>query len=709
MAKTLKYWGEFVSSENTRYRVELLTEDTSVIPQEVVFPYESAAEIEWNEVDKIEPVQGSCLSLSLLSKTDRQFLDLFSIEVGTIRADIYRNGLLYWSGTLDPELYEEPYSEKTDYGVTFTFSDFAILDRIPWEKKGICSIQEVLDICISNMGIQYNTVRQFISTSPAGKDHTAINFSELFVLGDNFFDEDDEPMTMRKVLDGILRPFALRMVQKNGELLIYDLNALSQLAKTKKIIWKVSDAALGTSEIYNNVKVIFSPYADTDLVNGSLHSDDVLPNAQGNLYLVDNDFNNAPDGFRLATGTQEGLPITLHNGAQFFRIASEYSGSDEAGVIWAHKGWNQLYYNSTFVNSDFPKVFYQNQVVTKPILSTRTAFLGYASIKRESFRLRICLEVLFDVRYNPFEPASGPNEEGNWGRLQDWCNFGYIPTMLYLKDAEGNILYHFENHGVMESNSYEHGASSHWVKGEGKWGDMFLSYYDKGDRKSASGFGGWQKNRMSIGYYRGGLPKRWGVMEDGEFIDLPPIGGFLELHVGSGVHQFDYKRQQKDIYSRARWLLYKNPTITLVNKNGTSLSPEDIEDTAWINKSAKEELKVETIIGTLGRERIPSARGLIFGQNYEAYNAFSRAGVTARLEHLLIGTIYSQYAKRHNTLSGTAELIATWGALRDGSSSGMYIVLSEIQDLVQDTSSVKMTEFTADCYDGIEYKKDGKE
>lgn len=707
MAKELKYWGEFVSSENTRYRVELLTDDTSLVPQEVVFPYETAAEIEWNEVDKLEPVQGSCLTLSLSSQTDRQFMELFTIKVGTIRADIYRNNALYWSGNLDPELYEEPYSEKNDYDVTFTFSDFAILDRIKWEKKGICTIQEVIDTCIANMGIQYRNVHQFVSTSLPG-ENTPLNFAHLFVLGENFFDEDDEPMTMREVLDEVLRPFALRIIQKNGELFIYDLNSLFLSDRSDKVTWKDADATLDTSKVYNNVTVTFSPYADTLFIDGTLKAEEVLPATKGNLFLVDNDFNNAPDGFRLATGAQDGLPISLSNGAQFFRIDSEYSGSNEAGVVWAHKGWNKTFYRSTFVNSNFPIVFSHGQVLTKPILTTDTAFLGYASIKRERFRLRICLEVLFDVRYNPFEPASVPNEEGNWGRLQDWCNFGYIPVMLYLKDAHGNILYHFENRGVMESNSYEHGAASKWVKGEGKWGDMFLSYYDKGNRKSASGFGGWKKNRMSIGYYRAGLPKRWNVMEDGEFIDLPPVGGFLELQVGSGVHQFDYKREQKNIFALARWLLYKNPTVTLVKKNGTQLSPEDIEDSAWINKSANEELKIDTIIGTLGEECIPSARGLIFGENYEAYNEFSRAGTSGRLEHLLIGTIYSQYAQRHNTLSGTAELITAWGALRDGSSDGKFIILSEVQNLVQDISLVKMSEFVADCYDGIEYKENGK-
>jgi hypothetical protein len=90
--------------------------------------------------------------------------------------------------------------------------------------------------------------------------------------------------------------------------------------------------------------------------------------------------------------------------------------------------------------------------------------------------------------------------------------------------------------------------------------------------------------------------------------------------------------------------------------------------------------------------------------NLSAISRFTRAGVTARLEHLLIGTVYSQYATRHNTLSGTVRVLPDMRVLTDASTDGKYVVLSEVQDLMQDTSEIEMSEFVADNYNGVEYK-----
>ena len=138
MAKQIIYWGEFRSVAGTLYRVEILSDDKSYTAQRVFFPHDTPVEIEWNEVDKLEPVQGACLTLSLVSKSDRQFIDLYSIEVGKVRIDVYRDGALYWSGTLDPELYEEPYSQKKDYDVRAVYVGILHNDYL--------SVSELLDV-----------------------------------------------------------------------------------------------------------------------------------------------------------------------------------------------------------------------------------------------------------------------------------------------------------------------------------------------------------------------------------------------------------------------------------------------------------------------------------------------------------------------------------------------------------------------------------
>lgn len=705
MAMQVIYTGEFRSVAGVRYRVDILSSDTShVASEDVKFAYDTPVEIEWNEVDKLEPVQGSCMTLTLQSLRDRQFLNLYAIETGTIRADVYRNDKLYWSGMLDAELYEEPYSPKTDYDVTFTFSDFAVLDRVKWSKTGICSIQDVIDDCIAQMGIKYSGVHKYISTKTSSSGST-INLSSLYVVNDNFYDEDGEAMTMREVLEEVLRPFALRMVQKGGYFYIFDMNSVHNGMSTEKVWWKSDDASLGVDVVYNNVKVTFSPYEKSELVSAGLDHESVLPDKTATrLYLTGNHWDDDADGFRLVVGDQDNLPMTLSNGAKFYRIDSEFSGDDEAGVIWAYKGNSEGDYHTVLLNS-FSKAIENGKCTSVPIISTKPTYLGNVSPNKNNPKLKITLDLLFDVRYNPFEDSALENEEGNWERLNDWCNIGYVPVMLNLKNSKGTILYHYENSEVKDLDDYQHTTSScKWVSGAGEWGCMYLCYYDWNDRKSSTGFGGWKKNKQIIGYFRNGLPKKWQKMGDGEFIDLPPyFSGYLELQIGRGIYQFDYKREEKDIYSKARWLMYKNPEITLVNSNGTEISFHDVEDSAWVNRGAKEELSIDTILGTLGNTCSPSARGLILDSQYRACSTFSRAGVDDRLERLLIGTVYSQYASRHNKLTGTVRILPEMKILTEASSSGKYILLSEVQDLMQDSSEIVMVELSEDNYEGIEF------
>lgn len=153
----------------------------------------------------------SAATLMVVSETDRQFVDLYTTQAGSTRLDIYRNNKLYWSGTLDPEIYEEPFSRQKDYDVSLTFSDFALLDRTAFEQTGTnrqrIKLRTVLDLCVKKSGI--NTGANgltYISTTTASG---ATLLDGVYVSEDNFFDEDGEPMTLREVLEGVLRPFGL--------------------------------------------------------------------------------------------------------------------------------------------------------------------------------------------------------------------------------------------------------------------------------------------------------------------------------------------------------------------------------------------------------------------------------------------------------------------------------------------------------------------
>lgn len=726
MSMYLKYYGEFVSENNTRYRVEIHTTDSGAVAQEIRFPYDEPLTIEWDTTDKITPIQSSIATLQILSETDRKFVDMYRIEAGSVTLSIYRAGNLYWRGTLDTEMYEEPYSYLTDYVVTLTFSDFGILDRMTYSGEGCVTLQSIVEWCLTGSkvlaagDIATRLVKHVSTTDPVcGYSGAGVqDIFNLLVNTENFFDDEGEAMTAEDVLTAILQPLALQIKQKGGKVYIFDINALCGLSPVN-VRWKKDDAVLSTDKVYNNVSINFSPMDDPEMVKGTVEKDESLTVESGGSliycnYHKDNfGYCDSGEGFYFHKGDSFESNIILGEGMSFFQVVPVFSGQEETGVFWGRRSGDRGradYGGALTVVGNAPRGVFANNdesaaCTSRMIFKLPKKLLNYTSIDRTKYSLRINLSLLFDVRYNPYEGAEEYNESGDWQNLQDWVNQAYVPFRLILYDANGTALYHFENKQMMLSNSYlKRSTYCKWVAGAGQWGDAFLAYYDWNDRKSASGCGGWQENKPIIGYYRDGLPSVWSKRNGGDYIDLPTVGGYLELQIGSGVHQFDYRREVKDIYSKIRWVMYKEPSITLCYKNGVEVEGNDIEDVAFLNTAAKEDLSIDTVLGTPPNTfGLPSAKGLFLSPSFYAVSKFKRAGVTDRIERLLIGTIYSQYASRKTVFSGTVDLIPSFNVHGDTMTSGKFMLLGEVQDLRAEESDITMAEIAPDDYQGVEF------
>lgn len=725
MAKYLRYWGEFVSREKHYIRVEIHQEsDSAFAPVELGFPYDQPLMIEWDETDKIEPVQASSATLKVISETDREFIQLYTIKAGTIRMDVLRDGVLYWSGTLDSEIYEEPYSYKDRYIVEFTFSDFGVLDRMKWNQHGRSSWNAILQQCLDKASFSYTEIVRYISTKL--EEYHDVNWDELLLANENFYDEDDEPSKVLEVLKAIMQPFALRIIQRSGKLYIYDLNSISTLLK-QQVKWNETDASMNVDKVYNDAKISFSPYATDSIIDAAVEVD--KRDAGGELIktsykTVATYGEPVPDGFRIQSGTGvTAHGLTLENGAIYFDIEAAFSGSDCSGVLWSYKSGDYgshdaklvQHYNYMRLCFDINDKFTGQKIITCPL-----GVFNYAGVNSYKYKLKINMDLLLDPRYNPFESDSVDNEEGNWGRWQSY-NFVYVPIMLTLRDSNGVALYHFDNLDLVNSDNSGNpldGKAPRWISGEGTPGCCYLAYYNKSDRgKSATN--GWTSNQQCMGRYKGKLPDIYQKRQDGDYIDLPPKGGYLELVIYSGiktggkfgaVNQLfndsnKYNSVTSFIRDQMRWFAYKDPKIELVNRNYTSVDIKDQEDTAYINAEAKEKLSVDTIVGTLDT-RIPAitGKGIMYNE-LGTINKFYRAGVQDRLERLLLGTIYSQYATRRVVLSGTVKILCGFEIYEDASmQDSRFLLVADSQDIAADESEIEMIEFSEDNFEGIEYE-----
>lgn len=714
--KYLRYYSGFYSRDNIPYRIEIWQDAEAAFDPERITLAADPVEIEWAEVDKLEPVHSSSATLNMVSLSDRCFADLYTVAPGTIRLDILRNGALYWSGTLDTELFEEPYSYKDRYITTVTFSDFAVLDRMDWQDRGAKTMSEVLETCLAAAGFNRGVLEKRVSTGLA-EGYTGDLFDDCSLMCDNFFDEDDEPSSIREVLDEMLRPFALRLKQKNGKLLLYDINGIYDTASTA-VQWRGTDAEMRVEPVYNKVTITFSPYASATLFDGTLAPDDILTDqadvAGEEMVYTDRTLNT--EGFRFtygASGTRRLGKLELTDaGGRPFRIDPEYSGSNAAGVMWGYRTGTDWHGSrpQNPVEGDYgtyPTMDTCHKMITLP----KVRVLSNHDANGRRYRMRVTLSVLFDVRYNPFEPASRKNEEGNWDDFANWVNYGYIPVRILLYDDAGKARYYYDNHMVRWNEDPTYGGT--WkMMVESTQEDIqisWLSFYDLSNRESNTGFGGWQENKRALGYYSGKLTDSYIKAPTGELLPSLPISGYIEVMIYSGVWRRDnndnYPFPHK-VWTISRWLLYKDPKIEIVKDNGRDIEEEDIEVSAWINRQAKEGLDISTIIGT-SQVLVPSGRGYILKtSDLSILQTFNRASVTDSLERLLAGTVYSNYARRMSTLNGTVALIPSAEVLSDVSSdNAKYMLLSEVQNLAAETSEIKMAEIAPDSYEGIEYEK----
>lgn len=746
----LIYRGEFYSHGGVRWEVEIL-KDLPAAPAavgELDFPGEEPLVFEWEERGKEEPVCGSSATLRLLSPGDRTYQDLYTVRAGAVRLDVFRAGALYWSGTLDPEFYEEPYSTLSGYEVELCFSDFGVLDRLKFDlDTPRPTLEDIVSRCIERSGIHAapaDTSMVSLSLPGAG---SPIGLADVSVRSDNCHDEEGEARSWREVLEGVLRPLALRIVQKAGKVWIYDLNGLYESGGVRAVRWAADDQMMGTDRVYNNAVVTYDPnvlngpMVDEKCFVGDTPEDRIALNnvtgadAGGGLRYFSYHYSpktstwgdRTDAGFTLWTGG-EGTGATLHDSRiAFFRIVPQYDGEEAEGVALFWQAFDgsgttlayQLHGARPVVcaraDTDWSASYFTSGPVRLPPCGTP-----------EGYRLRISVDMLMDVRFNPFEPASDLFHDPHiGGDLEDdgksekkwkkWGNFVYVPARIRFTSEDGGVWI-YDNRSVVGRHSQDDPVTA-LPETAGTWSSSpdayaYLCWYDPDDRKDSAGVMGWKKNRPAINPTDDRLTTALAKCDPGQYVPYPAFGGKggeLEVEIcGNGwiVVNEDTSLDRVDdhnIWEKLRWVLMKLPQVEIIhNRNhDQEIKAEDVVYRAELNPAAADEIAIDTIFGT-AEEEIPTARGAYYETSSgEQLTRFSRAGRTAQAEELLIGTLYSQFAERHTRLQGTTDLdplppAACTEAMQQGR---RFILCGEVQDAVEDTSEAVLIELSPDEYD----------
>lgn len=739
--KTIRFQGSFMAIGGHTIKVEIWKEGDAPFLDVLTFPADAPVTISWADADKLQPTVSSSCTLKLESMTDRQFLDeLYTEDSGSVQLKVYRDGSLYWSGTLDPEQYEEPYSYAKNYDIDITFNDFARLDRIKYDRADDVPVKTLVEWIIAQSGVDYGSIVWNTSTLSGTGADTA--FTASYVKSANWYDEEGVAMSLREVLDETLRPFSLRCQQKNGNIYICDLNALYSSTPVQ-VTWDGTDAMVSADKVYNDIEVTWSPYDNATLFESEFEiaasavaaqtfqfPQNDSPTEEAGIIVHELPGNSTEsqtqkdwwnrtytfqgqqkyilknrEGFQLKVFNTGGSGATLGGAAKFFKIAPQYSGQDDVGVLLYVGRFDLVSMKAVWFNglsAGFFGAVYPYSSAGHDAL-TFARFYVPTIQDRSAYYLKLEVDALIDTRVNPYE--SNNLKQGDRINVADHI---YIPYNLKLESDDGNT-YYWDTSAVMNSTDNEvsvRSASAVW-KQSGQQGRVFsASNYaaalhftsNIGDPTEAEANLGWTSNTVMMPRHSAEVSDSVQAMGRGEYIALPTTGGWVTLTISDIIDSSDTRGNWEHyINSYLGWLAIKSVRVTIVDKYGHDLKSSDIVTKATINTSAKEELTVDTVLDVSGNVT-NVAKGMLVDASGNPLSSFRRAGAEGSLAELMCNTIYSQYASRRLMISGTAQLIPSWGILSEQNTEGKFILQAEEQDLRANTSRISMVQFMNDEY-----------
>lgn len=650
----LPVWrGSFEDREGHLWRCDIVRRAEVGIRPRTMYMSEKPLVIEWEDCAVEEPLQGSSATLTVESQHDRDFTDLYTLYTGAVILKVYRDGVLYWQGSLDPCQYEEPFERLNHYDVTLTFTDFGALSRLRYERptpeRSRESLENLLGRSLKKAGIIDN--EQEVMEQNRGERFAFVSNTEIYGFipnldeaGDmeeeqsdghfedltpenlyynpaNFFDEEEEPLTYRDALKGILQPLGLKMVQRGGKIIIYDLHTLyygslsdhNTQSQKGEIYWSGDHQTLSVAQTYNRINITFSPYAQSEMYNpdialkagsrrwNKLYRNAVVYNYDGYTRGTD-DYNS----FRLWLGKQSAEDVfgwhigqvkensTMKQAAFYSVQALQGTASDSTGyaLFYDHDGRTRIIPGGYMAESKIAGA--NGGIVPTAFRSTAIPIPGILDDRARAHRkIRLRQPMLVDPRYNPFETAS-PEASGHLANYEtayktytnQWTTAYLFVAFDLILVADDGKVWQFNN--IAQASAIKYTIQYDYNKpdgnngvpavGEGSW-KCYASEeeYRAWREANPAHYTGWLEyygtkitdgiptgfitNRQTIGrlVHADELPEAAKTRPDGLFIPWPPVGGRLYYTLYAGL--WGQPAISQDDYDAYKFFLSASQTL----------------------------------------------------------------------------------------------------------------------------------------------------
>lgn len=643
----IRYYHDFIGDDNIQNRFEILTRDTVVSKQ--VEATRTPFVLEYQEVKKLTPIQGSQATIGLISKSNFQFTNLHTDDMQWYQVKFYRAGKPYWVGWLDAELYNEQISAVPPYPVEFSAADFNIWERLKYRDENekrytdIVPFMTHLKRCFDRLNLPFDKLYIGCTTTP---DDVSMSVSEtalhiLYMMSDNFYDEEKEPMTCREVVESILQPFGLMMVQKNANVYIYDYNTIKLGLPMKRYNFSTFFYEADEKVNFNHGNLVEIGFASTE---GDYGFEEMVNNVTitSSLYAAGVELKATVDE---ETVSEEYTPDGLHvTDANYYKATKDIDNiNDGSFVIYKDRHLQAYVGEKDTVSGCFERytpspesvypvyrVKYPNYItkIEQPNGQERVAF--YINLKMSAYpgttSHPILQEALKDV--------------DNSGVLKLYCN-------LYFTDETGKRTVYLDNVGA--------DGTFGWKSEAIKQGQFVLWF--SGDNTDNSILDNWTTNANMLRPMIKPTSSTQAISSSlvGKGYFTPPYySGYLVFEITNKCQILNPVSEKLVEQSKIKMLLYNDIDISIVGPDGNSPSTDDYEFKSYVNKKVAsdfEDITLKCISANTEAAPIGKANMLkIIDNQYQLQTSFTRYGQTDILERLLMRTIHSNFTTKNGKM-----------------------------------------------------------
>lgn len=721
MSWNTKYYYNFKSINNDGFRVEILTTEP-VTPVEITGA-SPPLELEYPVASKLETIRSSGATLNIISESMFQYFDLHTDSMQNYKVVIYKNGVEYWSGWLDSELYSEKLSDYDRYPVSFTASDFNILERLKYingEDKytDIPSLFEVLNRCINQLGLSktLHIASSTTSTEFELSDQETI-LNKVFIQSANFYDEKGEAMSLKDVIESILKPFGLIMVQIKNEFYVYDINSLINNSVFKKYVngsyisslklslnsidlqgvFSSEDSVLEFDTLYNNIELTSSLYA-----NDSLFEKEVEKNNLEDLIST-----TPVSGFNGYDGTK-----------YIYKKCTDFNDYTGEYFLYTTKGSND-----TLVGVKLPYA-YDKSGITYNEPSTGIEFkpTEYIINTEGVSKLNIKAQIYINTKTNPLDIyIDGINEASGVKYNKENSQCAELSCDLFLLDTRGNIISYLDNTSAQSVvwktdvlNKTKHTFRMNFAASATPLSSADSTCLDS-EMTNSNIISKYEWNTTAGSSYTNDNYQKG--------VDINIAGGcYLKLVIysclisnpkaGQSAYWIDKDKILKEI-------LLQSVTFEIFDKYGDRLETSDIVYNSYINKNVKSDYdSVELKVCTANKNNIKVGKANLLYNTDNKYNlatSFNRSGQVNNLEQLLIRTIHSNYASKTRKIEADIQTTdniylnpVTYNSILP---NNVFYLSGVIIDFANNTQRITLNQVSIDNIDlsSIElYDEDGK-